>query len=217
LHKEETLYGNRFENILAVIYNMPSEVDESEERQGIKPEFVRMYYEHQYDRMAKLEEQGLTISNIVITINVVAFTFGFTNVKDLNIITGLGLPLMMIISNFFAIIYIWCSSIFIRFHQARSKRVIENYAPALFKIDKEYRNPWRSALGKRREIQLAIHILLILIAYIPAYVYLGYISAHWSKAGLLALMLILISLFIAGKYYLEKIRDKSRISSGIWE
>lgn len=196
---------------------MPAEVDESEERDGIMPEFIRMYYEHQYDRMAKLEEQGLTISNIVITINVVAFTFGFTNMKDVNIITGLGLPLMMIISNFFAIIYIWCSSIFIRLHQARAKRVTEKYAQDLFKIDKEYPNPWRGALGKRREIQLAIHILLILIAYIPAYMYLGYISAYLSKAGLLALVLILIALFIAGNYYVKKIRDTYRNSSEIWE
>jgi hypothetical protein len=195
---------------------MQTEVDESQERPGMNPEFVRMYYEHQYDRMAKLEEQGLTISNIVITLNVVAFTFGFTNVKDLTIITGLGLPLMMIIANFFAISYIGYSSIFIRVHQARAKRVIVNYAHELSKIDDTCPNPWREGLGKRREIQLAIHILMILIAFIPAYMYLASISPYWSKAGLLALLSILILLLIAGNYYMEKLRAESGISSKVW-
>ena len=37
---------------------------------------VRMYYDHQYERMGKIEEQSLTFSNIVITISIVAFSAG---------------------------------------------------------------------------------------------------------------------------------------------
>ncbi len=135
-------------------------------------EFVRMYFEHQYNRMAKLEEQGLSITNIVITLNIVAFTFGFSNVQDLTVITGFGLPFMMVISNIFAIAYICVMSKYIRVHQRRAKRVLKFYAQDLYKLDKSIPHPHRGGVGRRRWIQLLIHTLLAFVALIPAYIYL---------------------------------------------
>ena len=69
-------------------------------------EHMRMYYEHQYDRIAKLEDRRLAMTHIVITLSVITFTFGFANPKDLTVITGLGLPVIMLISNLLVITYI---------------------------------------------------------------------------------------------------------------
>src|SRR3972149_8359767 len=79
-------------------------------------EHVRMYYENQYARTAKLEDQRLAITNIVITLSVIAFTFGFSNPAGLTTITGIGLPTVMVIANIFAIIYIQLTYSVIRVH-----------------------------------------------------------------------------------------------------
>jgi len=66
--------------------------------------FAVVYYEHQYDRYAKLEEQRLTISNIVLTVTTVAFTFGFSQNQS-NEVANFFLPLVVGIINIFAILY----------------------------------------------------------------------------------------------------------------
>ena len=71
-----------------------------------KDEFVRMYYEHQYDRLAKHESYRLTLTNYVLTISALVFTFGYQNTTQLTVINGIGLPLIIIIANIFAIGYI---------------------------------------------------------------------------------------------------------------
>ena len=48
-------------------------------------DYVRMYYDHQYDRMGKLESQRLTLTHIVITVTVVAFTFGFGDANGIGV------------------------------------------------------------------------------------------------------------------------------------
>ncbi len=37
--------------------------------ENINPDYVRMYYEHQYDHINKHEDRALSISNIVLTIS----------------------------------------------------------------------------------------------------------------------------------------------------
>jgi len=149
---------------------MPTETRNQEEKREALTEYVRMYYEHQYDRMAKLEEQRLTITNVVITLSIVAFTFGFSNIQTLTAIVGIGLPFVMVVSNVFAIIYVVRSADFIRTHQKRAKRILELYAQELFELDKS--NQWPHRLLARWKIQVLIHGLLILAALFPAVVYL---------------------------------------------
>jgi hypothetical protein len=60
------------------------------------PEFIRMYYEHQYDRMAKLEEQGHSITNIILSLSVLSFTFAFDPNSKPNLVTGVVLPIIII-------------------------------------------------------------------------------------------------------------------------
>ena len=141
----------------------------------LSKEYIQMYYEHQYDRLAKLEEQGLTITNVVVSLSVVAFTFGFKDVPEVSIIAGVGLPALMIIANAFAIFYIMQTSAWIRSHKRRAKRILEVYSPDLLKLEQETIEPHRTGvwiLGRRR-IQMLLHILLIISsALIPFIIYL---------------------------------------------
>jgi hypothetical protein len=61
--------------------------------------YVSMYYQNQYDRIAKLENLRLSITNVVITLSVVSFTFSFSGAQPLNKIMGVILPILLIISN----------------------------------------------------------------------------------------------------------------------
>jgi hypothetical protein len=145
-------------------------MDDSKRDRGASSEYVRMYYEHQYDRMAKLEDQRLIVTNIVITLSVVAFTFGFQNTQGLTTLTGLGLPVVLALVNLSAIGYIVHTANVIKAHRGRARRVLELYAKELYQLDQSIQ--WSHRLWERWKIQLLIHIVLILISLFPIYIYL---------------------------------------------
>ena len=62
------------------------------------------YYRHQYERMAKLEDQRTAITNITITLSVLAFTFGFDMGTRFGKIAGFGLLTLMVLANM-AVVY----------------------------------------------------------------------------------------------------------------
>jgi hypothetical protein len=131
-----------------------------------------MYYEHQYDRIGKQEESQLTITNYVLTMSALAFTFGYQNVVQLTIINGIALPLLIIIVNIFAIGYINRAMVFINLHQSRAWEILKRYAPELKEInDRIQLNDKKIFLGGRRRLQRGIHLLLIVTAFIPATIY----------------------------------------------
>jgi hypothetical protein len=135
----------------------------SAEESPIPPEYIRMYYEHQYDRMAKLEEQGLTITNVVMGLSVVALTFGFNNTQGVNTVAIVGLPFVMTIANAFAVGYILRTSSWIRTYQQRAKGVLDCYAHELYEFDQP-KAALKTWIPGRRKIQLALHSLLIVAA-----------------------------------------------------
>jgi len=134
--------------------------------------YVRMYFEHQYDRMAKHEDNRLAITNYVLTVSALAFTFGYQNATQITIITGIGLPVIVMLVNIFAILYIERTAEFMNVHQDRARTLLEIYAPELQKINQKH--IWRKGnfLRTKRGMQKGIHFLLILVALIPVGVYL---------------------------------------------
>ncbi|MBN1449747.1 MAG: hypothetical protein JW963_01935 [Anaerolineales bacterium] len=135
-------------------------------------DFVRMYYEHQYDTMTKHEDNRLAMTNYVLTVSALAFTFGYQNAAQISIITGIGLPTIIILVNIFAILYIERTADFMKVHQDRARAILEIYAPELKKINEKL--TWRKGnfLRTKRGMQKGIHFLLILVALIPVAVYL---------------------------------------------
>jgi hypothetical protein len=134
--------------------------------------YVRMYYEHQYARMSKQEESQATITNFVLTISALAFTFGYQNASQLNVINGVGLPVIIMLANLFAILYINRASEFMKVHQDRARETLKVYAPALKEINDSIKWSRSGFLGSRQRLQKAIHVLLILTALIPIAVYI---------------------------------------------
>src|SRR5687768_14137713 len=104
-------------------------------------DFVRTYYQHQYDRIKALEEQRLTITNIVVSLSVVAFTFGFQDIKNLTVINGIGLPMLIITLNLFAALYIWRTAQYIAVLRNKAKEVLSRYSKEMLEIDAKYQLP----------------------------------------------------------------------------
>jgi amino acid permease len=123
-------------------------------------ELIRMYYEHQYDRIGKNEDQALAISNIMLTISALIVTFGFGNRQSFGAILVLFLPVIIIVANLFAILYIAENDKWIKLHRTRAQRVIENYASELHKLNKEIARPHNQGMSRKR-IQSLIHYLFI--------------------------------------------------------
>jgi len=130
---------------------------------GVDPDYVRMYFQYQVDRINKHEEQSLNITNIVLTISAAIITFGFSNKQSVGSIFVLFLPVVIVVINLFAILHIRNRGSWISQHQVRARRIMEKYVPDLYALDQETIIPIkRFAVGKKR-IQNVIHFLFILI------------------------------------------------------
>ena len=134
--------------------------------EDINPDYVRMYYEHQYDRIKAHEEQSLNISNIVLTISALMITFGLNNRQSFGSVFILFLPTIIIIANVFAILNIVEGTKWMRQHQRRAKRALELYALELFAFDREFPSPHKQWAVGRGRVQGAIHYSFIFISFI---------------------------------------------------
>ena len=134
-------------------------------------EYVRMFYEHQYDRMKAIEGQRWSFTNIVVSLSVLAFTFGFQNQSTLTIINGVVLPVLIAILNLFAALYVWRTLNYIRVHQQRAYAILDKYARELFELHSKHpqqRDPFHLGLSN---IQLIIHILLLFPSLMTLVIY----------------------------------------------
>jgi hypothetical protein len=129
-------------------------------------DYVRMYYEHQYDRINKHQEQALNMSNIVLTTSTLIITFGLGNRQSLGTILVLFLPLILLSINFFAILFVTFGGKQVAQHQLRAKRVLEIYAFEIYMIDKETTVPRKKWAIDRIKLQIFIHYLFILFGVI---------------------------------------------------
>jgi hypothetical protein len=142
------------------IQSNPSETD-----------FAAMYYQNQYDRVAKLETLRSSITTVITTLTVGTFAFTFSGEQPLNVATGVLLPIILIISNLFAILYIAITYQTISAHLRRANKVLQQYAPPLGEISKnEPTPPWTNKFSLAHG-QLLFHLLLIVISVLPIWMY----------------------------------------------
>jgi hypothetical protein len=137
----------------------------------INPDYVRMYYEHQNDRIMKYEDQSLNISNIVLTISALIITFGLNSRQSFGSILILFLPVVLIFANFTAILYIRDSARWIKSHRTRADRILEIYIPELSTLDSETMAPHNQYTFGRRRIQIFIHMLFVGLAIILVFLF----------------------------------------------
>jgi hypothetical protein len=128
-------------------------------------DFVRMYYHTQYERIKAIEDHALTISNIVLTVSALIITFGFDNQQSFGRILVLFLPSIIIITNVSAILYISDNSKWIQLHQSRSHKILEVYAPELYKLNADIPSKQKKGVNRIR-IQALIHYLFVFLGIV---------------------------------------------------
>ena len=122
------------------------------------------YYQHQYDRMGKLEDQRLGITNITITLSVLSLTFGFNSAVGFSKIIGYAVLAVMALANIFAILYILVTKSWISTHEMRAKGILEKRAKSLYVFDRQTYADYRKWTPGRWKIQMYLHILLFLVS-----------------------------------------------------
>ena len=131
--------------------------------------FAQAYYVHQFQRRSAIEQQEMAMSQIVMGITTLAFTFGISDVQELNLMNGICLPIIVISINAFAIFCYYQMGKFIRVYRSRAKRVLEIYAASIYKIDQE--TQW-SGHSLDWKFYSSVHIFMILVALLPIFLYL---------------------------------------------
>jgi hypothetical protein len=114
----------------------------SSNKESFDKEDFRLYYQHQYDRIKELEQQRLIMTNVIVSISVLSFSLAFTNTSELNLVNGVGLPLMVIIANLIAIFWNQRTRAFIKMHQKRAHAALNFIAPQLEELDKSIPKPF---------------------------------------------------------------------------
>ncbi len=135
-------------------------------KKQVDSEYVRMYYEHQYERIEKDVNQRLSMQNFMLTLSALAFTFGYQNNSNLTIMNGLGLPVIIIAANTTALLNIKYTTQYIDVHRERAHEALKRYASELIEIDVKH-NFDAHLLKHSRNVEKALHQMLIVIAFVP--------------------------------------------------
>jgi len=162
----------------------------------VDSEYIIAYYQHQYDRMAKFDDQSMTITNIAITLSILAFTFAYDSAQTANLQNAVILPLLIFFSNFFAIGYMQRSRYWIRAHRQRANEVIKIKAGELYKINKKYSPPPTTKnfpFVGNRDLKALLHLIIMAGAMVPIITY--YNKPNWA-IGVVIIILLAFFLFV---------------------
>lgn len=150
---------------------MAAESKESDAGREGQLDYVHMYYAHQYERMAKLEDQRLTITNIVISLSVLVLSLAVSSAQTLTLTANIEIHVLIMLANLFAIAYIWRAQQYARVHQDRAKAVLEHYAPELAQLDKSTPMPSDARRWGLGRLQLVIDGVFVLLAIVSIYLH----------------------------------------------
>lgn len=148
---------------------MAAELKERDHDGEAQLEYVHMYYAHQYERMAKLEDQRLMITNIVISLSVLALSLAVTSAQTLTLAGNVEIHVLILLANSFAIAYVWRSQQYARVHQDRAKAVLERYAPELAQLDKAAPMPGDARRWGLGRLQLILHTIFVFLSIVSIY------------------------------------------------
>ena len=125
--------------------------------------YVRMYYEHQYDRMDVLENQRLGITLVVVAASTIAFALNQTS-SPASIFSGAAVPILVATFNLFAIAYILRMAGLIDVHADRAKHILQRAARPIYDLDSGLPFPKANRFGGRNNIHLSVHFTITAIA-----------------------------------------------------
>ena len=134
---------------------------------------VKMYYDHQYERIARLHGQRLRIAGFVMTLSILGFTWVFERGIDLNILNGILLPLIIISANFLSLVYILFTKQWSRIHRKRARQILVEYAPHIYSLQQKIGLPRQISWFSLAKTLYILHVLLSVIS-------LAIIAAYWT-------------------------------------
>lgn len=162
------------------------------------PEYIRMYFEHQYDRFAKLELLAFAFTNIIVTpLSGVFLALGFSETGFIHQAQSSSALLFVALLNLFAVFYIIRARSRGESHRRRAKKILEKYARELFLLDTEemeatghqygfFGKGFLTNSGKYGQyiIQILFHIFLLLISLWLWYLYsVPPLNLNWIWMG----------------------------------
>jgi len=133
----------------------------------VPDDIFMVYYNHQYERVKILEGQSLTVTNLVISLSVVALSLGLNQQQEqgaLQLWVGLAILLVMFFVNLFAIAYILSNKSWKKTHQKRAHETLKERVPSLHEFNENTHDNYKSWLPGRTQFQVSIHVILMLVA-----------------------------------------------------
>ena len=136
----------------------------------IDPEYIKMYFEHQYDRLARLELLAFAFTNIIVApLSGIILAIGFHKTEFIPRRYDSSVLLFVGVLNILAIAYIIRTCSQAQSHRRRAKKILEKYAKEVFLLDMEmapiaHQDDFFINIRKYGQwiIQLLLHILLLL-------------------------------------------------------
>lgn len=110
----------------------------------------------------------------IVTISVLSFSLAFTDISKINLVSGIGLPTVVIIANLIAIRWNQRTRAFIKMHQKRAHAALDVIAHEVEALDRSIPKPFDSDkdIFRRPALQNYLHVLLIVVSALPVLLYL---------------------------------------------
>jgi len=149
------------------------------EAHATEPIYVKMYYEHQYEALARISNYGIWVTLTILSLSILVVLFAFNTEGKRSIVVWLGAPLLMVAANSFAIIFLKQVRMGLgNMHIERAKAVLRCYAPELLELEQASRPgmvlPQRSIrriIPPARWAQLLLHGCLVVFFLLVPLIY----------------------------------------------
>jgi len=122
---------------------------------------TKVYYEHQYQRMAALEDQSFKMSAGVFVLTAAVFTFASKADVD-SLLSWRVIISLMALGNLVAVLYTLRVMDSVHVHGRRAKQVLRTNWPAMWAVDQETKQRFQGAVQMRPLLLIGLHATLIL-------------------------------------------------------
>ena len=134
----------------------------AQEPHGVEP--AKTYYEHQYARIEKLEEQGFRMSALALSVTAAVLALSTRSSTETALVAWPYLIGVTLLANVIAGLYVLRVNHSIVVHGRRAKETLSRFAPEEALIDRKHKQWFAGRMGARPFLQLVLHVALIVFA-----------------------------------------------------
>ncbi|MGH1491804.1 MAG: hypothetical protein ACRBK7_20845 [Acidimicrobiales bacterium] len=128
-------------------------------------DLLAKYWDHQYQRVGRLEEQRMTFTNIIVASSVVALALLVEGEQAAKTMALAGAFTAILAANVVAVAFIFRTRDHVRQHLVRSHATLHAMSPTLFALNRVTSTPTRR-LHSVNNYQVALHVLLAALALV---------------------------------------------------